>query len=92
VALTGGSGRQVHVREAVPAVRAVRSELDGGEIKPGKQTAAGGAAPLHGSESPELRRARARVAPGSPEWGRGEEGATTNSMAGKRLRIHRQRG
>jgi hypothetical protein len=28
--------------------------------------------------------ARARVAPGSPELGRGEEGATANSMAGKR--------
>jgi hypothetical protein len=34
--------------------------------------------------SPELRLARARVAPGSLELGRGEEGATTNSMAGKR--------
>jgi hypothetical protein len=33
---------------------------------------------------PELRLARARVAPGSPELGRGEEGATANSMAGKR--------
>jgi hypothetical protein len=40
----------------------------------------------------ELRRARARVAPGSPELGRGEEGATANSMAGKRPRIHGQRG
>jgi hypothetical protein len=34
--------------------------------------------------SSELRQARARVAPGSPELGRGEEGATANSMAGKR--------
>jgi hypothetical protein len=42
--------------------------------------------------SPELRQARARVAPGSPELGRGEEGATVNSMAGKRPRIHGQRG
>jgi hypothetical protein len=33
---------------------------------------------------PELRRARARVAPGSSELGRGEEGATANSMMGKR--------
>jgi hypothetical protein len=32
------------------------------------------------------------VAPGSPELGRGEEGATVNSMAGKRPRIHGQRG
>jgi hypothetical protein len=42
--------------------------------------------------SPELRQARARVAPGSPELGRGEEGATVNSMVGKRPRIHGQRG
>jgi hypothetical protein len=42
--------------------------------------------------SPELRLARARVAPGSPELGRGEEGAMANSMAGKRPRIHGQRG
>jgi hypothetical protein len=35
-------------------------------------------------KSPELRQVRARVAPGSPELGRGEEGVTTNSMAGKR--------
>jgi hypothetical protein len=33
--------------------------------------------------SPKMRRAQARVAPGSPELGRGEEGAMTNSMAGK---------
>jgi hypothetical protein len=32
------------------------------------------------------------VAPGSPELGRGEEGATANSMAGKRPQIHGQRG
>jgi hypothetical protein len=42
--------------------------------------------------SPELRLARARVAPGSPELGREEEGATTNSMAGKRPWIYGQRG
>jgi hypothetical protein len=33
--------------------------------------------------SPELRQARVRVAPGSPELGREEEGTTANSMAGK---------
>jgi hypothetical protein len=51
------------------------------------------AAPLLSTavRSPELRRARARVASGSPELGRGEEGATTNSMAGKRPWIHEQR-
>jgi hypothetical protein len=44
------------------------------------------AAPLLSTamKSPELRQARARVAPWSPELGRGEEGATANSMAGKR--------
>jgi hypothetical protein len=34
--------------------------------------------------SPELRLARARVAPGLPELGREGEGTTANSMAGKR--------
>jgi hypothetical protein len=34
-------------------------------------------------QSPELRRARARVAPRSPELGREEEGATANSTAGR---------
>jgi hypothetical protein len=42
--------------------------------------------------SPELRQAQARVALGSPELGREEESATMNSMAGKRPRIHGQRG
>jgi hypothetical protein len=42
--------------------------------------------------SPELRLARARVALGSPELGREGENATANSMAGKRPRIHGQRG
>jgi hypothetical protein len=35
--------------------------------------------------SPELRQARARVAPGSPELGREGEGTMANSMAGKGL-------
>jgi hypothetical protein len=43
-------------------------------------------------KSLELRQARARVALGSLELGREEEGATVNSMAGKRPRIHGQRG
>jgi hypothetical protein len=42
--------------------------------------------------SPELRLARARVAPGSPELGREGENAMANSMAGKRPRIRGQRG
>jgi hypothetical protein len=35
-------------------------------------------------KSPELRQARARVAPGSLELGREGQGATENSMAVKR--------
>jgi hypothetical protein len=56
-----------------------------GEIRPG-ETDVREAAPLLSAavKSPELRLAQARVAPGSPELGRGEEGATTNSIAGKR--------
>jgi hypothetical protein len=44
------------------------------------------AAPLLSAavRSPELTQVQARVAPGSPELGREGEGATTNSMAGKR--------
>jgi hypothetical protein len=42
--------------------------------------------------SPELRQARARVAPGSPELGREGEDATVNSVAGKSPRIQGQRG
>jgi hypothetical protein len=49
VTLTGGLGRQARVREAIPAVRAVRSRSGGG-VRPGTQTAAGGAAPLRGDE------------------------------------------
>jgi hypothetical protein len=42
--------------------------------------------------SPELKKARARVALGSPELGREGENTTVNSMAGKRPRIRLQRG
>jgi hypothetical protein len=45
------------------------------------RTTVGGPNDLGGSVT---RLAQARVAPGSLELGRGEEGATTNSMAGKR--------
>jgi hypothetical protein len=86
VALKGGLGR---VRRACakryPVVRAVRSESDGGEIRPRENRWLWAASLLSAAvRSPELRQARARVAPGSPELGRGEEGATVNSMAGKR--------
>jgi hypothetical protein len=81
----------VRVREVVPSVRAVRSRSDGGSDRENRRLRA--AALLSAAvRSPELRRARARVAPGSLEMGRGEEGTTANSMAGKRPRIHGQRG
>jgi hypothetical protein len=83
--------RQVRVREAVPAVRAVRSESDGGD-QTGETDGCGRRRPLRGGEVAGLRRARARGVPGSLELDREEEGATTNSMAGKRPRIHGQRG
>jgi hypothetical protein len=38
------------VREALSVVRAVRPELDRGDQTRGKQTVAGGAAPLRGGE------------------------------------------
>jgi hypothetical protein len=65
-------------------VLAVRSRSDG-ENQTGKDERLR-AAPLLSAtvRSPELRQARARVAPRSLELGREEEGATTNSMAGKR--------
>jgi hypothetical protein len=50
----------------------------------GGRTAVDGAVPLRGGGVGELRLARARVAPGSPELGREGENATANSMAGKR--------
>ena len=73
-------------------VRAVRSESDVGAPTGGNKRLR--AAPLLSAavRSPEWRRARARVAPGLPKLGREEEDATTNSMAGKRPRIHGQRG
>jgi hypothetical protein len=78
VALTGGPGHQAHVREAV-------SRSPSRSIKIGREGSDRGnrwlwAASLLSTavKSPELRQARARVAPGSPELGREEEGATTN--------------
>jgi hypothetical protein len=67
-----------------PAVRAVRSGLDEGDQTGENRRLR--AAPLLSAavRSSELRQARARVALGSPELGRGEEGTTTNSMARKR--------
>jgi hypothetical protein len=45
----GNQTEETDVREAVTAVRAVRSRSDG-STQTGKQTAAGGAAPLCGGE------------------------------------------
>jgi hypothetical protein len=39
------------VHEALSVVRAIRSESDRGDQTRGKQTAAGGAGPLHGGEA-----------------------------------------
>jgi hypothetical protein len=71
------------VREAVPAVRVVRSESDGGDQTRGDGRLRAALFLSAVVRSPELMQVRARVAPGSPELGREEEGATTNSMAGK---------
>jgi hypothetical protein len=49
VTLTGGSGRQVRVREAVPRFEPFDQYRTGG-VRSWKQTAAGGAAPLRGGE------------------------------------------
>jgi hypothetical protein len=83
VVLTGGPGHQARCAKWYPAVQAVRSRSDGGKQTREKDVRE--AAPLlfTAVRSPELRQARARVAPGSPELGREGEGATTNSMAGK---------
>jgi hypothetical protein len=73
----------VRARSGIP--RSGPFDLDQTEgIRLGKQTVA--AAPLLSVavRSPELRQARARVAPGSPELGREGECVTVNSMARKR--------
>jgi hypothetical protein len=71
-------------REAVPAVLVVRLGSDGGDQTGGVEWLR--AVPLLSTAvgSSELRLARARVGLGSPELGREGEGATANSMAGKR--------
>jgi hypothetical protein len=71
------------VREEVPAVRVVRSESDGGDQTSGNGRLRAALFLSAVVRSPELRQAWARVAPGSLELGREEEGATANSMAGK---------
>jgi hypothetical protein len=88
----GKSDRETDRREAVPAVRAVRSGSDGGDQTEGVEWLRAALLLSAAVRSLELRWARDRVALGSPQLGRGKEGATSNSMAGKRPRIHGQRG
>jgi hypothetical protein len=87
-----GQGVRRACAKQYPRSEPFDQDRTGGGVRPGNRRLR--AAPLlfAAVRSPELRRARATVAPGSPELGRGEEGATTNSMVGKRPRIHGQRG
>jgi hypothetical protein len=82
--LIGGIGHQAHVREVVSRDLGRAIKIGRDKIRPGNRRLR--AAPLLSAavRSLELRQARARVAPGSPELGREEEGTTANSMAGKR--------
>jgi hypothetical protein len=75
------------VREAVPAIWAMRSGSDGGDQAGEGRTAAGGAAPLRGGEV-------AGVGAGAwpPGLGRDGENAMANPMAGKRPRVRGKRG
>jgi hypothetical protein len=84
MALTGGPGHQACGHEAVSHGLGRAIKIGRREIRPGNRWL--WVAPLlfAAVRSPELRQARARVALGSPELGRGEEGATANSVAGKR--------
>jgi hypothetical protein len=93
MALTGGLGHQARVREAVSRGPGRSILIGRREIRPRENRWLRESSLLSTAErSPELRQVRARVAPGSPELGRGEEGATANSMAGKRPEIYGQRG
>jgi hypothetical protein len=80
-----GQGIRRACTKQYPAIRAVRSRSDGGKLGRGADQRE--VAPLLSVavRSPELRQARARVAPGSPELGREGEGTMANSMAGKGL-------
>jgi hypothetical protein len=80
------------VRDAVSAIWAVQSGSDGGDQTGGSEQLL--AVPLLSAavKWPDLRQARARVAPGSLGLGREGENATTNSVAGKRPRTRGHRG
>jgi hypothetical protein len=75
---------KARVREAVPTIWAVRSRSDGGGHTGGVERLRAALLMSAAVRSPELRLARARVAPGSPELGREGENAMANSMAWKR--------
>jgi hypothetical protein len=76
-----GAGRACAKR--YPAIWAVRSRSNGGDQTRGDERLRAALLISTAVRSPELRQARARVAPGSPELGREGKNATTNSMAGK---------
>jgi hypothetical protein len=80
------------VREAVSTIWVVRSRSDGGDQTEGNEQLRAALLLSVAVRSPELRQARARMAPGSPRLGREGENATTNSVVRKRPRIHGQRG
>jgi hypothetical protein len=72
------------VREAISAIWAVRSRLDGGDQTREDEWLRATLLLSTAVMSSELGQARARVAPGSPGLGREGENATANSMAGNR--------
>jgi hypothetical protein len=80
------------VREAVSAIWVVRSRSDGGDQTGGNEQLRATLLLSTAVRSPELRQARARVAPGSSGLGREGESATANSAVGKRPCIRGQRG
>jgi hypothetical protein len=61
----------------------MRSRSDGGKSDRGNRRLRAVSRLSASVRSLGLGLARARVAPGSPELGRGEEGTTMNSLAGK---------
>jgi hypothetical protein len=72
------------VREAVSAIWVMRSGSDGGDQTREDERLRAALLLSAAVRSPELRQARARGVPGSPELGREGENSTANSMARKR--------
>jgi hypothetical protein len=92
-ALTSGSGAQgARARSSIPRSGPCDQDRTKG-IRPRRVEWLWAALLLSVAvRSPELRQARARVAPRSPGLGREGEDATANSVAGKMPRIRGQRG